>query len=216
MRQQNCEKRLLASSCLSVRPRETTPLPLNGFSSNLTIFFENLYKKSISLNSDNNNGTSQEELCTFMVTSRPVLLIIRNVSDKIVEKILTYILCSVTFFPKNRAVYEIMSKNTAETERPQVTIWCVRIACWIPKAKQCNIYWFSIATMVVRTRLTITLYAHCLSCQPWCAYSRRYYWLVYVLGGEYGKRKVATATSWHHRFQYWYVYDVTCNMMLGQ
>jgi len=28
----NCDKRLLASSCLSVRPHEATRLPLNGFS----------------------------------------------------------------------------------------------------------------------------------------------------------------------------------------
>jgi hypothetical protein len=30
-RSQNCEKRLLVSSCLSVRPNETTRLPLDGF-----------------------------------------------------------------------------------------------------------------------------------------------------------------------------------------
>ena len=31
-RSQNCEERLLASSCLSVRPHGTTRLPLDGFS----------------------------------------------------------------------------------------------------------------------------------------------------------------------------------------
>ena len=39
---------------------------------------------------------------------------------KVVEKIKTHILCSVTF-SKNRTVYEIMSKNTVETEGPQMT-----------------------------------------------------------------------------------------------
>jgi hypothetical protein len=29
----------------------------------------------------------------------------------VVEKIKTHILCSITFFPEKRAVYEIMSKN---------------------------------------------------------------------------------------------------------
>jgi hypothetical protein len=41
---------------------------------------------------------------------------------KFVENIKTLILCSATFFPENRAVYEIMSKNVVEPERPQMTI----------------------------------------------------------------------------------------------
>jgi len=57
----------------------------------------------------------------------------RNVSDKIVEKIKTHILCSGTFF-ENRTFYEIMWKNTLERGRPQMAIWRMRIACWIPKA----------------------------------------------------------------------------------
>jgi len=35
----------------------------------------------------------------------------RNVLDKIVEKTKTHILCSITFFSENRAIYEIMWKN---------------------------------------------------------------------------------------------------------
>jgi hypothetical protein len=52
---------------------------------------------------------------------------------KVAEKIKTHILCSVTF-PENRAVYEKMWKNTVEPDRPQMKTWCMRIACWIPKA----------------------------------------------------------------------------------
>jgi hypothetical protein len=37
----------------------------------------------------------------------------KYVSDKIVEKLETHILCAITFF-ENRAVYEIMWKNIAE------------------------------------------------------------------------------------------------------
>jgi hypothetical protein len=36
-------------------------------------------------------------------------------------------------FSENRAVYEIMSKNLVEPERPQ-TIWLMRVACWVSKA----------------------------------------------------------------------------------
>jgi hypothetical protein len=43
---------------------------------------------------------------------------------KIVEKVKTDILCSVIFlnFFENYAVYEVMWKNTVESERPQMTI----------------------------------------------------------------------------------------------
>jgi hypothetical protein len=51
---------------------------------------------------------------------------------KVVEKIETPILCSITVL-ENRTVYEIMWKSIVERGRPQ-TIWCIHIACWIPKA----------------------------------------------------------------------------------
>jgi len=38
------------------------------------------------------------------------------------------------FFFENRAVYDIMWKNVVERGRPQMTIWRMRIACWIPVA----------------------------------------------------------------------------------
>ena len=38
------------------------------------------------------------------------------------------------FFFENLAVYEIMWKNNVESNRPQMTIWRMRTACWIHKA----------------------------------------------------------------------------------
>ena len=38
-------------------------------------------------------------------------------------------------FFENRAVCEIMWKNILEQANTQMTIWRVRIACWIPKAR---------------------------------------------------------------------------------
>jgi hypothetical protein len=54
----------------------------------------------------------------------------------VVEKIKTHILCSITcfFFLQNPAIYEIKWKNFIELGRPQMTIWNMCIACWIPKA----------------------------------------------------------------------------------
>jgi hypothetical protein len=55
-----------------------------------------------------------------------------------------------------------------EPGRPQMTIWRMRIACWTPKATKnilriCNTCCFSTATMVTRTRLSVTLhYVACL------------------------------------------------------
>ena len=38
----------------------------------------------------------------------------------------------INFF-ENRTVYEIMWKNFVDQSKPQMTIWRMRIACWIPK-----------------------------------------------------------------------------------
>jgi hypothetical protein len=36
--------------------------------------------------------------------------------------------------PENPAFYGVMWKNMAQPDRPQMTIWRMRIARWIPKA----------------------------------------------------------------------------------
>jgi hypothetical protein len=38
------------------------------------------------------------------------------------------------FFPENHAIYDIMWKNIVEPAGPQMTVWRVRIACWMRKA----------------------------------------------------------------------------------
>ena len=84
-----------------------------------------------------------------------------------------HILCSVTFFSDNRAVYEIMRKILVDRGRPQMTIWYARIACWILKAtntlRLCNTHCFSTVTVVARTLLNFTFYFHCL-----CRYLSHY------------------------------------------
>jgi hypothetical protein len=87
---------------------------------------------------------------------------------KVVEKIKTHILCSITFF-LNRALYEVMWKNIVEPGRPQMTIWCMCIACWLPNTTNTHSKYvrgicFSIAAMVALTHLNVTLNVHCLSC----------------------------------------------------
>jgi hypothetical protein len=53
---------------------------------------------------------------------------------KAVEKIKTFILCSVTFFFPKIVPFMRYWQNIVEWGRPQMTIWRMRIVCWIPKA----------------------------------------------------------------------------------
>ena len=54
--------------------------------------------------------------------------------------------------PENRAVCEIMWENIVQPDRPRMTIWRMRIACWIPKATHtyCNTYCLSTTAKVAR------------------------------------------------------------------
>jgi hypothetical protein len=53
---------------------------------------------------------------------------------EVVEKIKTHLMFN-NLFSDNRAVYEIMWKNMVQSHKPQMTIWRMRIACCITKAK---------------------------------------------------------------------------------
>jgi hypothetical protein len=64
-----------------------------------------------------------------MIVSRSILLRMRNVSDKFAEEITTNLhrKSKHTFnvqklFSENRAIYEIIWKDTVEPDRPQLTI----------------------------------------------------------------------------------------------
>jgi hypothetical protein len=66
-----------------------------------------------------------------------------------------------------------MWKNNVQPDRPLMTLWRMRIACWIYKATNTHLEYviliaFSTATAVTRTRLNVTLYnVSCiLSTQP--------------------------------------------------
>jgi len=78
-------------------------------------------------------GVIHKDQYTFFIISRSVLLIMRNVSGKFVGKIKQLILFSVTFF-ENRAFCQQMWRTIVKPDRPQMTKWCKRFACWITKA----------------------------------------------------------------------------------
>ena len=133
----NCEKGLLASSCLSLRPSVRLEQLGSHWADIYEIWCLNIFRKSIEKNPSfiRITFTLHEDQQTFLIISRSMLLRLTNISDKFVEKIKTHILCLVTFFWfENRAFYEITWINIVQPDRPQMTIWRMRIACWIPKA----------------------------------------------------------------------------------
>ena len=101
---QNCEKRLLASSCQSACPHGITRFLMDGFSWNFIFeyFFENLSRNFKFLyNLSRITGTLYEDQYTFFIISCHILLRMKNVAEKVVEKIKTRSLCSVpSFFPR--------------------------------------------------------------------------------------------------------------------
>jgi len=102
---QNCEKRLLTSSCLSVRPsvcpQGTTRLSLDRFLWNLIFkyFSINVKKIHVFLKSDKNKAHFiWRPIYIFLIVSRSILLRTKNVSDKFVAKIKTHFMFRKFFF----------------------------------------------------------------------------------------------------------------------
>jgi hypothetical protein len=73
------------------------------------------------------------------------------------------------FYFRNRAVYEIKWNNVVECGRTQITIWRMRIACWVPKVTNTNSeYVILIAILLQQWMHYVTLYMHYLSCLQYC------------------------------------------------
>jgi len=90
---------------------------------------------------------------------------------KVVEKNqnMHFIFSNFFLFFNKPAVCEIMWKNIVEPDRPKIKIRRMRIAFWTHKDKNTHSQYvtfiaFSTPTIVTRTRLTVTLYVHRLSC----------------------------------------------------
>jgi len=99
---------------------------------NTSIFRKPVAKFQVSVTSDKNNGYFTWRPLHTLIISRSVLLRIKMCHTKVVEKIKTHILCSITFFRKSCRWWD-MWKNTAQPGRPQMTMWRMCIACWVPK-----------------------------------------------------------------------------------
>jgi hypothetical protein len=78
-------------------------------------------------------GTLHEDVFTFMTVSCWIILKMSNVSNKTRRENQNTHCMSFNLFSENRTVFEIMSKNTVDPGRPEMTIWR-RVACWLSKA----------------------------------------------------------------------------------
>jgi hypothetical protein len=100
------------------------------------VFFEKLSRKfKFHSNLTRITGTLHEDYCTFLSISRSVLLWMRNVSDKGFRGTQnTNFMFSNFFLPKIAPFMRWCGKGILERGRAQMTIWRMRVQCWIPKA----------------------------------------------------------------------------------
>ena len=80
----------------------------------------------------------------------------RNYADKFcMENQNTRFMFREFFFFLNRAGYEIRCKNIVESDRLQVTMWHIHIACWLPKAKNTHLKFVTITAFPLQRWLHI-------------------------------------------------------------
>ena len=130
------------SVCMFVGPRGTSRLPLDGFWWNLVCvpFLRKCIEKiQFLLEYDKNNGYFTEDVFTFMTVSRSILLIMRNILDKIVEKILCSVFCNFFFFRKSCRLWDNAEKYYGvKNVTNENMIWRISVACWISNATRAH------------------------------------------------------------------------------
>ena len=131
---------------------------------------------------------------------RWILLKMRNISDESCRKNQNTHFMFNSFFPENRAVYDIMSKNMVEPDRPQMTIRRMCFARWITKATHTrkhththtlrifNTHCFFTATAVSRTHLNAALYVYCDFCYRNTQHCRTFALCVHFLTTHFCKQ----------------------------
>ena len=109
-RAQNCESECqLRHACPSAWNNQA-PTEWSCIKFDISVFFETLRKAKIHYNLVRNTGTLNENQFTFLIISRPALLIITNVSDSSCRKNANTHFMSTNFFYKNLAVCEMCGK----------------------------------------------------------------------------------------------------------
>ena len=137
-------------------------------SNNIWVFLENLLGNfKFHLNGTRTTSALHKQQYTFMIISRSLLLRLRNFSDKSCrENRNTHFIFGNFFLELCRLWSNV--KNVVEPCRPQMIMWYMRIACWIPKATDTHSEYVTRIALYCNnslwTRLNVTLSAPCLSC----------------------------------------------------
>jgi len=136
-------------------------------------------------------GTLHEDLFTFLILSRSVLLRRKNISEKkFVLKIKTHFFGFDFVFRKSCGLYDNVGKYCRTTETPDDNIAHAHCMLYTKGYKHtltiCNNYCFSTAKIFAQTRLSVTVYVHCLSClfvlscSPYCDVNIYIYIYIYI------------------------------------
>jgi hypothetical protein len=129
----------------------------------LNIFRKSLQKIQVSLKSGKNNGYfTWRPVHVFYHVSLSFSQNTKSLSFSQNTKCLnkscrdnqnTLFMFSNFLPPENRAMYEIMWKNTVQPDRLQMTIWRERIACWIAKTTNTQSEYVVIIAFLLQQRL---------------------------------------------------------------
>jgi hypothetical protein len=91
-------------------------------------------KNQVTLNSDKNNVRALYSQTDIQLWSHLAQSFLERqmFQAEVAEEVKPHILCPVTFFLKSCHLWDV--EKLVEMGRPQMTIWRMRNACWIPKA----------------------------------------------------------------------------------
>jgi hypothetical protein len=126
------------SLSMPVRQHATNRLPLDGFSWNLVSenFRKSVTKMQVWANVTRITGTLHEDLCTFMIISRWILLRMRNISDKsFTENQNTHFIFNNFFRKSYRLCYTVEKYGRVGQATDDNTIRRMRFPCHTTKAR---------------------------------------------------------------------------------
>jgi len=133
------------------------------------VFLENLCRIfKFNENLTRITDTLHEYPSIFITKSHSLLLGMRKIPDRLVEKVKTHIVCQITFSRKSYRLWS-MWKNIVEPDTPQVGSRRMCITCWITKAKDTHseyvmLMLFHCSNGRTNAPQCYSLYVHCLSC----------------------------------------------------
>jgi hypothetical protein len=129
-------------------------------------YFEKLLKEiKLHWNLTRITGTLREDQYTILILCRSIILKMKNILGKLCGEFRnTHFVFNNFFFRKWYRLWDNVEKYCTVVKAADDNIAHAHCMLHTRGYKYTNTYCFSTATMVARTRLNVTLFAHCLSC----------------------------------------------------